>query len=325
LTVDPDPGYAVKEFFFTYNEKKNDLYAVFPKYPSARKLIIKDIQLPARTTINFLSTGEQLSWQQQGNNIEISLPEYDPSKMKSPYAYVVKIGNYGKFAAKPKLSVSYAKGSLKPLVGVSRTNGTTVRYTIDGTEPTDASSVYSIPFTVDKSAEVKAKAFLPDGIQSSTDSLFVKTYEWKKAVKANPKNKGLSYKAYELSPKLVADLANGKETKSGVANEINTENLSRNENVGLHFEGYIKIEKDAVFSFDLSSDDGSKLWIDDEVVVDSDGIHASDTKTGRAALRKGFHRIRLDYIQAGGNMNLILVMYGEGLSKQAIPSTMLFH
>jgi alpha-L-fucosidase len=30
-TVDPDPGYAVKEVFFT--KKGNNIYAIMPRYP----------------------------------------------------------------------------------------------------------------------------------------------------------------------------------------------------------------------------------------------------------------------------------------------------
>ncbi len=41
LTVDPDPGFAVKECFFTYNAAHNDLYAILPRWtgdPGPRRL-----------------------------------------------------------------------------------------------------------------------------------------------------------------------------------------------------------------------------------------------------------------------------------------------
>ena len=324
LTIDPEPGYAVKELFFTYNQKNNDLYAIFPKYPSNRKLLLRNVTLNSGTSINFLSTGEKLLWKQQGNDIEVQLPEYDPNKIKSPYAYAIRIRNFGKFAPRPKISVSYSK-ALQPLIAVLGMDGTTIRYTTDGTEPTDASNLYSVPFTITKSSEVKVKAFLPDAFQSATASQFVHTYEWKKALKVNPKNKGLTYKTYELTPKLVADIDKASAIKSGTTTEINLANITRNQNAGLRFEGYIKIEKDGLYGFDLSSDDGSKLWIDDEVVVDHDGIHGSETKNGKIALRKGYHRIKLDFIQASGNINLSLTMNADGLPKQSLPASMLFH
>ena len=95
ITIDPDPGYAVKEVFYTYSKTKNALYAIFPKYPSDKKLVLKDISIPGTTAINFLSNGKKLSWKQEGKNIVISLPDYDPS-MKVPYAFAVKINDFGK-------------------------------------------------------------------------------------------------------------------------------------------------------------------------------------------------------------------------------------
>jgi len=110
LTVDPDPGYAVKEVFYTYNPTKNNLYAIFPKYPDNRKLVLKDVSLPAGTKISFLSTKENLQWRQSGKDIEISLPEYNPNKIRSPYGYAVKIEDFGKFASRPKIMVEYEPG-----------------------------------------------------------------------------------------------------------------------------------------------------------------------------------------------------------------------
>ncbi len=95
ITINPDSGYAVKEVFYTYNKKTNSLYAIFPKYPMDKKLILKSILIPETTGINFLITGNKLTWQQKGDNVVIDLPEYDPS-MKVPYAFVVRINDYGK-------------------------------------------------------------------------------------------------------------------------------------------------------------------------------------------------------------------------------------
>ncbi|GAC1442727.1 MAG: alpha-L-fucosidase [Sediminibacterium sp.] len=97
LTVDPSPGYAVKEVFYTYNKTNNALYAIFPQYPSNRKLVLKNrgsTSLPK--AISFLPTGEKLTASIAGNDLVVKLPEYDPNKIKAPYAYVIRIDGYGK-------------------------------------------------------------------------------------------------------------------------------------------------------------------------------------------------------------------------------------
>ena len=43
LTVNPNPGYAVKEVFFTYRAASNQLYAILPRYPSDGKVILKNL------------------------------------------------------------------------------------------------------------------------------------------------------------------------------------------------------------------------------------------------------------------------------------------
>lgn len=54
---------------------------------------------------------------------------------------------------------------------------------------------------------------------------------------------------------------------------------------------------DAVYSFYLSSDDGSKLWIDNNVVVDNDGMHCEEEKSGSIALKKDYHHFKVAFVQ----------------------------
>ncbi|HEY8388307.1 MAG TPA: alpha-L-fucosidase, partial [Parasegetibacter sp.] len=91
LTVSPDSGYAVKELFFTYNPEKNALYAIFPKYPSDRKIILRDSGLSKNARITFLATGQTLKWKNKNGYVEIKLPEFDPNLIKNQEAYTLKI------------------------------------------------------------------------------------------------------------------------------------------------------------------------------------------------------------------------------------------
>jgi hypothetical protein len=71
----------------------------------------------------------------------------------------------------------------------------------------------------------------------------------------------------------------------------------------------------------LSSDDGSILKIDDEVIVDYDGLHADDEMAGKAALKKGYHKFKLFYFQGTGGAALRL-RYGIGNNeKKEIPAS----
>jgi alpha-L-fucosidase len=99
LTVDPDSGYAVKECFFTYNPERKDLYILLPKW--SETFTVQDLALTPGTTVELLETHQPLKWKQKGKEVVITLPVFDPNKIKSEYAYVIKISgiNGGSAAA----------------------------------------------------------------------------------------------------------------------------------------------------------------------------------------------------------------------------------
>ncbi len=325
LTVDPDPGYAVKEIFYTYNDKTNSLYAIFPKYPSDRKLILKDVVLPANTTISFLSTKENVSWKQDGKNVVVNLSDYDPNKIKAPYAYVLKIGNYGAFSKKPQIKVEYTDSGLQPLVTLSANNNEAIYYTTDGSEPTESSPVYVQPFSIEKTGLVKAKSFMAGTLSSAVAEESVTRYEWMKAVSVKGLKPGISYKYFEPDDNISLESVNATAKTSGIANTISLEKKERKDKFAFLFDGYIRIMKDGIYTFYTQSDDGSKLFIDDIEVVNNDKEHGTEEKSGRTALKKGFHKIKVVYFDSGGGNSLKALVQPGGGKKEEISPAVLFH
>ncbi len=332
LTVDPDPGYAVKEVFYTYNANTNSLYAIFPRYPDNKKIVLKNIQLPGATNIRFLSTNEKLLWSQQGENIIIDLPGYDPNKIKAPYAYVVKIDGYGNFMFKPKIKLTYEEGSLVPTISMTASPGINVFYTTDGSIPTNKSLQYKLPFILDKTAMIRAVAyqdrssgaFLP-AVESAIVSTEAIKYEWMNAKNFRGFKPGIAYKYYEPKGKIDMDALKADPVTSGTTDLITLGKKQRPDKFAFEFSGIIKIDKDAVYNFFTASDDGSKLFIDDIEVVDNDGDHGTVEKSGRAALKKGFHKIKVLYFDSGGDNELKVFLQPEDGTKEEIRADHLFH
>lgn len=104
----------------------------------------------------------------------------------------------------------------------------------------------------------------------------------------------------------LADLNDGVVVDRFVARTFSLERRPRDEHFGLRFDGYIEVPAEGVYTFALQSDDGARLRIGDEVVIDDDGLHERRTATGTITLAKGWHRIRLDYFNAGGEKALEL-------------------
>ncbi len=326
LTVNPDPGFAVKEIFYTYNANTNTLYAIFPRYPADRQLLLKDIVCPPGSRVHFLSTGEILSAKQAGENTLVSLPEYDPNKIEAPYAYVIKIENYGRFTPKPLIETVYdSLTPLQPQIIMTAAPGTTIRFTIDGAEPDALSPVYTKPFFINETRTMKAKAFQHGALNSNTVTVNAIRYQWMNPVKTDNLKTGIAYKYYELSGKVDMNSLNGIPVAEGSTDLITITKKQRPDKFAFAFLGYLKIEKDGLYTFFTSSDDGSKLFIDDQEVVDNDGDHSMLEKSGKAALKKGYHAIRVLYFDSGGDNGLhVLLRAGNG-NKEEISAGLLYH
>ena len=315
-----------KEVYFTYNAASNSLYAIFPVYPDDRKLVLKRMKkLTSGTKIFFPLLNKDLSWQQSGEDVIVDLPEYNPNAIKSPYAFVIKINNYGKFAHKPHIKAEYKNNSLVPEITITTSPGATVRYTIDGSDPTETSTAYVGPFSIGKTAQVRAKAFSNDALESSTAIQQITKYDWMPGIKVRPRP-GIWYRYYEPPGKIDLSVTEKMDfTKSGVTDVISLKGKNRKDKFAFMFEGYIDIENSGLYHFFTASDDGSKLFIDNIEVVDNDGDHGTVEKSGKAYLKKGFHKIKVTYFDSGGGNELRVLMQPEGGTKKEIPARLLHY
>ncbi|MEU5285546.1 ricin-type beta-trefoil lectin domain protein [Streptomyces sp. NPDC020755] len=66
-------------------------------------------------------------------------------------------------------------------------------------------------------------------------------------------------------------------------------------------------------TFRLTSDDGSRLYIDDKLVIDHDGLHGSELpKDGTVSLTAGVHSLRIEHFEAGGGQQITLAWKPPG-------------
>jgi PA14 domain len=89
----------------------------------------------------------------------------------------------------------------------------------------------------------------------------------------------------------------------------------RNEWFAIDYSGKYWIADPGLYTFSLLSDDGSKLYIDDQLIIDNDGVHAPLEKIGVADLAGGLHRMRVSYFQ-GPKFQIALVLKVAGPRQQ---------
>lgn len=91
----------------------------------------------------------------------------------------------------------------------------------------------------------------------------------------------------------------------------------RTEWFAINYSGCFYIKKESRYSFMLTSDDGSKLYIDNQLVVNNDGGHPEKTESNSITLTRGLHDINVQYYQ-GPRYGVALVLR---ISESADPGT----
>jgi alpha-L-fucosidase len=326
-TVDPDAGFAVKELFFTWNPKTKSVYAIFPRWPNDRKITIKGLQLPATgTEVSFLATKEKLKTENIGGNLVITLPEYNPNKIKGTYAYAIKITGVGDYAARPKIKVAYDPKTVKPSVSITSTvPDAIIRYTTDGTEPKETSPTYTAAFSPATACKVRAKVYKA-GLLSSNESVEeVQQYTLMPAMNLlRAPNPGLKMQVTTLEEGkyTIETVQRGLVEKSDVVTSIELDPICENK-CGTIWKGYLDIPQTGGYRFWTESDDGSVLHLDGTMIVNNDGDHGMEEKSGIAYLQKGWHSIKIVYYNAGGGYGLKVRYAPLGMSKRELEEEML--
>jgi hexosaminidase len=193
-----------------------------------------------------------------------------------------------------------------------------IRYTTDGADPTRASELYRGPFTVPATAagvRITARAFAADGRVSAPSSATITrtTYRAADPVSPGETSPGLTYSYYEAAMRSVRAIDTLRPVREAIASAVALRGDERPERYAIRFNGYISAPKDGMYEFALVSDDGSSLQVGDRVVIDHDGPHGADEKTGMIALRRGLHPFTVRFFQATGGLALSLhYRVGEG-------------
>jgi predicted esterase len=135
---------------------------------------------------------------------------------------------------------------------------------------------------------------------------------------------GLNYKYYEGSWSVLPNFSSLTPKKTGTVSNFSLSPKSRNNQFAFLYEGYIKITTAGTYTFYTASDDGSKLYINGKQVVNNDGLHALQEKSGSVYLTAGSHPIRVTYFERYGSSESLSVSYkGPGISKKKIPNEVL--
>ncbi len=188
--------------------------------------------------------------------------------------------------------------------------GAELRYTLDGTIPTDASILYSKPFLIKKSSTLNVKAY-KEGCKPS--NIVSSMYEYVKL------GKGVESRFYKGKFGATPNYLSLTPDKISKIDQFQLEDIKQ---VPTHYAllliGSVNIKKAGEYILYCGSNDGSKLYVDNTLLIDNDGGHGYQEKYGKINLDEGVHKIEVRYFQQGGGQELKVSWQGPGFEKREI-------
>jgi alpha-L-fucosidase len=200
-----------------------------------------------------------------------------------------------------------------------------IHFTLDGTAPGQDSPLYDGPIRLTQTAVVKCQIFRNGQAVSGVVEKAFTQVEPRVAVEREDIESGVNYFYYHGDWDKLPDFDSLQPQSMGTMAGLALTPSSLKEYYGFKFIGYFKVPVDGVYKFYLVSDDGSRLFIGEDLVVDNDGLHGSQEAEGRIALQAGLHPFTVLFFQRTGGADFEVSLSGPGMDKQAVPPAMLFH
>ena len=297
---------------FTLSKNKRYLYAFVNQIPK-QKFVIKGITGVGGEQIVHLGKRRKLNWRNVRGDLEIDIPKKLYPVFGNDPVHVFKIPVLP-YLSEPSVEIvldsSYADVTI-----VSEDRFSRLEYAFgNNTDQIKKYTYYDGPFRINRPGILNFRATKEERRPSKTVSVPIEIL--------NAQN-GLYKKTYSGEWENCDEMIKGELVEETISIDFSIDEYRKN-NFGHSFSGYLQVDKDGTYEFQTSSDDGSRLFIGGFPVVDNDGLHGRQVANGEIPLKVGFHEIRLDYFEGGGQQSLELKWKGPGFNWRTIPSFMLF-
>lgn len=202
------------------------------------------------------------------------------------------------------------------------TAGAAIYYTLDGSVPTTNSLLYATPFTVTNNTFVKARAFKTGFVDSGAA---VATFLNSSSVGTGTGLKGSYYsnqaKTFNNPATLVrTDATVNFNWGSGAPDaSISVDTFT------VRWTGAVQPPLSDAYTFYTTTDDGVRLWINDQLVID-DWVDQPPTERSGTINLVGQQRynIRMEYYENGGGASATLAWSTPSLNKVIIPQNQMY-
>jgi|WetSurMetagenome_2_1015567.scaffolds.fasta_scaffold03474_2 predicted alpha/beta superfamily hydrolase len=208
-------------------------------------------------------------------------------------------------------------------------NNSNLRFTVDGTEPNINSPKCKTAIKLPGPCTLKVKSVAekyknkPAITRIYTKGEFIKGEE--SAV--NLKH-GLKYSYYEGVWDSLPDFSKLSPVKTGITDNIDLNMALKRDSFAVRFEGYLHITKKNLYYIWIVSDDGSKVYLNDKLILSNDGLHSpQEPKVTVMPLEAGYYPVVIQYFEKNSGESLSLGAFsGKDITSPIpIPKELLFY
>ncbi len=130
------------------------------------------------------------------------------------------------------------------------------------------------------------------GVDAGIGTFTVNVYDLPENIKALP-----DFSAFRPTKVVTADSidvnpAEGRNLPPGIT--------PREKGLGMRFVGMFRVAGEGIFRWRLLAKDGVRMHIDDKTLIENDGIHPPESKTGYVHLAEGVHSLIVDNFNSSG-------------------------
>ncbi|MBB6127557.1 family 20 glycosylhydrolase [Mucilaginibacter lappiensis] len=195
-----------------------------------------------------------------------------------------------------------------------------IRYTTDGSLPDTKSRELPAVLSITNNELVRVAPFTANGTRGDVYNLNYTKQYMLGPVKVRGTKPGLDCKYYKAYFKQTSLMKKTRVDSTFTTTAIEVPATVKAPSFGIAYKGYIDVPADGIYSFYLTADDGAVLKIGPTLVVDNDGNHSAQERSGQIALKMGLHPFALDFIEGGAGFTLKLQYSVNGSARQDIPA-----
>jgi alpha-L-fucosidase len=309
-----------------HNGDTSTLYLHVFEWPADGMLEVPGLASPVSSARLLSDRDAVLPVQKYPRGVRVALPPLMPDERCSVIA--LEITGTPRIHTTPTIAPASEAGASVPFVGsidvtLAATSGANLRYTLDGSEPTHESALWSAPIRVSTTCTLKTAAF--DGVVRVTDTAeqpfhLVSPHPSKASRGTQP---GLQRIVVHGDYTTLPSFTNAKALETSA--EITLTPEIATEGIGVRWTGILSVEHDALYRFRLNSDDGSRLSINGSLIIDNNGLHSAKAVEGTAALAAGHHAVTIEWFNRTGGAVLELLMARDYGVWAPIPPDALSH